>query len=261
MNQRPVMLRRAALLGLGGTWTASAFSRPAQAAEDAALDALLARYRMTHSSGIARVRYAAWKAAPADIARLENWIAAATARRPSAMPRPDAFAFWCNLYNALTLREVLQHYPVHSVREIRSRGVPFDPQGWTGPWRTRLVTVEDVRLSLDDIEHNILRPNFVEARVHYALNCAALGCPNLPAGLERQLTARDIGGGGAHLHWPPARRHAAGRRHAARLLHLPLVRGGFRWRRGGGVATLAAPRRAGGPPGAGAGHRNFWPCL
>jgi hypothetical protein len=48
-----------------------------------------------------------------------------------------------------------------------------------GPWDAKLVTVEGEKLSLNDIEHRILRPIWKDARVHYAVNCASLGCPNL----------------------------------------------------------------------------------
>jgi hypothetical protein len=117
----------------------------------------------------------------------------AAGQRPSAMPRAMSFAFWANLYNALTLLVVLRRHPLRSIRDIRSTGVPFDPQGWTGPWRTRLVTVEGRALSLDNIEHDIMRPTFRDPRVHYAVNCASIGCPNLlprlwrAATLEREL--------------------------------------------------------------------------
>lgn len=151
---------------------------PAMAAEPA-LDALLARHVSLPADGVARVDYARWKADPSDMASLNAWIEAATARRPSAMPRAEAFAFWANLYNALTLRVVLDRYPVRSIRDIRSTGVPFDPRQFNGPWRTRLVRVEGQRMSLDDIEHETMRPTFRDPRVHYAVNCASIGCPNL----------------------------------------------------------------------------------
>jgi hypothetical protein len=168
-------LTRRGLLALPGLLLA----RPAAADPDAALDALLARYLVVHPDGVNRVRYAAWKADAADLTALEAWIAEAALRRPSAMPREAAYAFWANLYNALTLKVVLGRHPVRSIRDIRSTGVPLDPKGWFGPWRTRLVAVEGRWLSLDDIEHAIMRPTFRDPRVHYAVNCASIGCPNL----------------------------------------------------------------------------------
>ena len=156
-----------------------ALIRPAQAAEPG-LDALLARYTSTPSDHITRVDYARWKASAADLAALDAWIAEAATRRPSGMARAQAFAFWANLYNALTLKVVLERYPVRSIKDIRSTGVGLDPRQFAGPWRTRLVTIEGNRMSLDDIEHGTMRPSFRDPRVHYAVNCASIGCPNLP---------------------------------------------------------------------------------
>lgn len=143
------------------------------------LDTLFARHLVLPADGVSRVRYAAWKASAADMAALNGWITAAAAARPSAMARNEAYAYWANLYNALTLKVVLDRFPVRSIRDIRSSGVPFDPKGYFGPWRTRLVTVEGRRMSLDDIEHETMRPQFQDPRVHYAVNCASIGCPNL----------------------------------------------------------------------------------
>ncbi len=187
------MPTRRILLAL--TATAALAARPAAADPDAGLDALLSRYVMDHPDGVTRLRYAAWKASAADLRALDAWIAEAASRRPSAMAREEAFAYWANLYNALTLKVVLERYPVQSIRDIRSSGVPFDPKGWIGPWRTRLVTVEGQRMSLDDIEHETMRPTFRDPRVHYAVNCASIGCPNIwprawrAATLERELDA------------------------------------------------------------------------
>ncbi|MCZ8150121.1 MAG: DUF547 domain-containing protein [Roseomonas sp.] len=184
------MTRRRALLALP---LAALLPRSAFADSDAGLDALLSRYVVPHADGVARVRYAAWKASAADLRALDAWIEAAAARRPTTMAREEAFAFWANLYNALTLKVVLHRYPVGSIRDIRSTGVPFDPKGWLGPWRTRLVTVEGRRMSLDDIEHETMRPTFRDPRVHYAVNCASIGCPDIwphawrMATLERAL--------------------------------------------------------------------------
>jgi len=168
-------LSRRALPGLAA---AALLMRPALASADV-LDTLFGRYLVLPADGVARVRYGAWKANVADMAALNGWITAAAAARPSAMARNEAYAYWANLYNALTLKVVLERYPVRSIRDIRSSGVPFDPKGYFGPWRTRLVTVEGRRMSLDDIEHETMRPQFQDPRVHYAVNCASIGCPNL----------------------------------------------------------------------------------
>jgi hypothetical protein len=144
-------------------------------------DALLAKYLVSGADGVARVRYAAWKASAADRATLAAYVTALAAAKPSTLARADAFALWANLYNALTLQVVLDRYPVRSIRDIKSEGAGLDPKALFGPWRTKRVTVEGKRLSLDDIEHGIMRPSFKDPRVHYAVNCASIGCPNLKA--------------------------------------------------------------------------------
>lgn len=147
----------------------------------AAFDALLARRARNSRDGIVRVDYAGWKASAADRAALTAYIAALSRVSPLSLTRPEQFAFWANLYNAVTLDVVLDAYPVRSVRDIRSGLLP-------GPWRRRLVTIGGVELTLDDIEHNILRKGWAEPRVHYAVNCASIGCPNLPLRAFRGAT-------------------------------------------------------------------------
>jgi hypothetical protein len=177
------MLSRRALPAL-----AAALLPVAAAAEEAALDTLFARYLVVPADGVARVRYGDWKANASDRAALEAWIAAAQTRRPSQMPRNEAYAFWANLYNAVTLKVILDNHPVRSIRDIRSTGVPLDPRQFNGPWRTRFVTVEGRAMSLDDIEHGTMRPTFRDPRVHYAVNCASIGCPNLKPRAWRAAT-------------------------------------------------------------------------
>ena len=69
---------------------------------------------------------------------------------------------------------VLEHYPVKSIKDIKLSGILK-----SGPWKKELISIEDIKLSLDNIEHNILRPIWKDNRVHYAVNCASIGCPNL----------------------------------------------------------------------------------
>lgn len=117
------------------------------------------------------VRYAS--VAPEDKEALANYLTSLSAISTAQLNRAEQKAFWVNLYNALTVHTVLAHYPVQSIREISS--------GWfsSGPWDLKLIKVEGIELSLNDIEHRILRPVWKDNRVHYAVNCASLGCPNL----------------------------------------------------------------------------------
>lgn len=133
----------------------------------------LDRYRVAGADGVARVRYGA--VTGEDHRRLAAYVDDLAAMPVSRMSRPHQKAYWINLYNALTVRVVLDHFPVASIRDIA-----ISP-GWftRGPWGARLVTIEDEALSLDDIEHRILRPIWRDSRIHYAVNCASIGCPDL----------------------------------------------------------------------------------
>lgn len=131
-------------------------------------DRLLARHGTVSADGIARVDYAAL-----DAGALAGYLDDLTGADPSAMTPDAAFAFWVNLYYAATVSRVKAAYPVESIRRIG--GSLFRP----GPWRERFLRVAGQDLSLDDIEHGILRPVWRDPRIHYAVNCAALGCPNL----------------------------------------------------------------------------------
>lgn len=140
-----------------------------------AWDRLLGKYVVRRADSLNLFRYAA--VGKADRRALDSYIAALTALRISRYNRAEQKAYWINLYNALTVKVVLDHYPVKSIRDIDiSPGLFAD-----GPWGRKLATVEGARISLNDIEHRILRPIWRDNRVHYALNCASIGCPNLQA--------------------------------------------------------------------------------
>ena len=139
--------------------------------------------------GVGRVAYG--RVTDAQRQTLEDYIAALAATPISRYTRAEQLAYWINLYNALTVRVVLDHYPVDSILDIDiSPGLFAD-----GPWDKTLVEIEGADVSLNDIEHRVLRPIWRDPRVHYALNCASLGCPNLQgtaftaANAETLLTA------------------------------------------------------------------------
>lgn len=179
--------RRSVIAGLGAAFVFRSHAASAAAPSHAPFTDLLQRYVVAGGDGLNRVRYARFKAEAN--AALDRYIASLAGTRVSALGRDDGFAFWVNLYNAVTLQVLLAHYPVRSIREIDLGGGFFA----RGPWRRNLVTVEGRELSLDDIEHGILRKRWSEPRVHYAVNCASIGCPNLAreawsgAALERML--------------------------------------------------------------------------
>lgn len=137
-------------------------------------DRFLKHYVVTnHPSGINRVRYASVTAD--DRKALDAYVQRVQAVEVTRLTRDEQKAYWINLYNALTVKVVLDRYPVTSIRDIDiSPGIFSD-----GPWGAKLLSIQGQKVSLDDIEHRILRPLWRDNRVHYAVNCASLGCPNL----------------------------------------------------------------------------------
>jgi len=135
---------------------------------------------------------------------------------------PERIAFWINAYNAFTVKLILDHYPIASIREI----------GWLpgAAFRRKFIPMrglEGTRISLDRIEHGWLRSAFSEPRIHFALVCAARSCPELRGeayrggDLERQLEAQ----GRTFLRDPAKNRVDRARR----ILRLSSI---FRWFRG-----------------------------
>ncbi len=160
-------------------WTAHD-PRSSQGIDHSAWDKILARYLQTSPGDINRFSYGAVTAS--DREALDGYLNALSATAVSGYARNEQYAFWINLYNALTVDVVLDHYPVDSIRDIDiSPGLFAD-----GPWDKELIEVEGEALTLNDIEHRILRPIWREPRTHYAVNCASNGCPNL---LPRAFTA------------------------------------------------------------------------
>lgn len=153
-------------------WTAH---RPEStlAVDHSAWDGLLQRYNVPADDGSRRFAYG--RVSADDRRRLGDYVDGLARVIVSGLAHDEQRAFWINLYNALTVRVILDHWPVASIRDIAISPGLFS----VGPWGRKLVTVEDEPLSLDDIEHRILRPIWKDPRVHYAVNCAAIGCPDL----------------------------------------------------------------------------------
>ncbi len=146
--------------------------------DHSAWDRLLKTYVKPGADGLNRVDYQAFKVG--GHAALKSYIRGLEQADPGVLDRPEQFAFLANLYNARTIDIVLDRYPVRSIKDISLGGGLF--ASFTGgPWKAKAVTLKGVELSLDDIEHGILRRVFKDPRVHYAVNCASIGCPNLGA--------------------------------------------------------------------------------
>ncbi|MDD1781639.1 DUF547 domain-containing protein [Enterovibrio sp. ZSDZ35] len=109
---------------------------------------------------------------PTDKALLDQYIIDLTALDPRNYNKAEQFAYWVNLYNALTVQLILDEYPVKSITKLGGF-LSF------GPWDDDITKIAGQTLTLNDIEHRILRPIWNDERIHYAVNCASLGCPNL----------------------------------------------------------------------------------
>lgn len=91
-------------------------------------------------------------------------------KSPSAKAsKSEKLAFWINAYNAYTLKMIVDHYPVKSITSLY-KGKP-----WDHVW----IVIDNKTYSLNDIEHKIIRPQFKEPRIHFAVNCASISCPAL----------------------------------------------------------------------------------
>jgi len=86
----------------------------------------------------------------------------------------DKKAFWINAYNANTVSLILQHYPVKSIKDIAGKIYKVNT-----PWDIQFITIGGKKYDLNNIEHGILRKKFDDARIHFALVCAAMSCPKL----------------------------------------------------------------------------------
>lgn len=144
-----------------------------QVVDHSAWDALLKTYAKPSVDGINRVAYGAVTAD--DRKALQRYLDTLQRVKVTGLSRAQQRAYWINLYNATTIDTVLAHYPVDSILKIG-----ISPGLFTrGPWGAKLLKIEGQDVSLDDIEHRILRPIWHDPRTHYAVNCASLGCPNL----------------------------------------------------------------------------------
>lgn len=156
--------------------------------DHAPLNAVLKRF-VTEQG---RVRYAALKASPED---LERYLRILTDLEFDALSRDEKLATLLNAYNAFTLKLILEYHPVKSIQDIPPS------RRWKDPRWNLGGTV----LSLDELEHELLRKRFVEPRMHFALSCASLGCPPLrPAAWMPETLATDLDAHTRKVHSLPA---------------------------------------------------------
>jgi hypothetical protein len=138
-------------------------------------DELLQRY----VDDFGRVNYRRWKAESADV--LSKWLGTLADIDLAGVTDADArLALWLNAYNAIAISQVIEVYPIASIRP-KVLGIP----NWLSflDFFTRSNSIiGGKKYSLNQIEHAILRPEFAEPRIHFALVCASVGCPLLRRG-------------------------------------------------------------------------------
>lgn len=126
-----------------------------------------------------RVNYDGFKQ---DEALLDQYLTLLGDIDPEKLSHNNEFAFYINLYNASTIKLILTQYPgVNSIKEIGSF--------FSGPWSKKFISLNGRLVSLDYIEHQVLRPRFKDPRIHFAINCAARSCPPL---FNRPFNGKDI---------------------------------------------------------------------
>ncbi|MEA3466604.1 MAG: DUF547 domain-containing protein [Thermodesulfobacteriota bacterium] len=138
-----------------------------------------------------QVDYTGFKEKEAD---LDTYLEYLAVTDPEKMSEKERFAFYINTYNAYTIKLILKNFedgkPPASIKDIGSF--------FSKPWSIKFVKVGGRTKTLDNIEHDILRPTFKDARVHFAVNCASKSCPPLISTpysgttLELQLDASTI---------------------------------------------------------------------
>lgn len=129
--------------------------------DDAIWDALLRR----HVSPTGEVDYRGFQQ-QAD--KLHAYLAQLSQNMPQgSWSRHRKLAYWINVYNAFTVKLILDHYPLESIMDLKD------------PWDQPIVALGGQTYSLNEVEHEIIRKRFDEPRIHFAVNCASVSCPKL----------------------------------------------------------------------------------
>ncbi|MEM9054211.1 MAG: DUF547 domain-containing protein [Pseudomonadota bacterium] len=132
-------------------------------------DNLLGKYIVENADGVNRFDYSGLKNNTEDTAALAAYLDSYATLDVDALSEDEQFALYSNAYNALTIQHMIERYPVKSIRS-----------GYiVGPWKKVKMVIDGEELSLDAIENDVLRVEWDDPRVHYAVNCASIGCPNL----------------------------------------------------------------------------------
>lgn len=133
----------------------------------------LQKHLITNEEGINLIDYP--NVRETDRQLLKKYIERMSGINISEYNRAEQLAYWINVYNAITVHTVASYFPVNSIDEINISPGLFS----IGPWGAKLITVNNISLSLDEIQNRIIRPIWNDSRSHYALNNGAIGAPNL----------------------------------------------------------------------------------
>ena len=125
------------------------------------------------SEGQSKVDYVGFKRDLNGLGGYLHLLSNVTKPEFAAFTREQKMAFLINAYNAFTVKIVVQHYPLKSIKDIGSL--------FKNTWKIKFIKLFADEMSLDEIEQEYLRKDYKEPRVHFALNCGALGCPALRA--------------------------------------------------------------------------------
>jgi hypothetical protein len=137
--------------------------------------AFIDKYVSQPVDGLSLIKYA--RVTPQDHTKLNQYIRQLSKTNIGSFNRNEQLAFWINLYNALIVKIILEHYPVDSIQQINISPGLFS----AGPWDANLVKIKDFNISLSDIRNRIIRPIWNDPRTLYTLCNGAIGSPNIPA--------------------------------------------------------------------------------
>lgn len=129
----------------------------------------------THVSSDGKVNYRGFVQ---DKSKLEQYLAQLSANAPDrkTWSKNEQLAYWINAYNAFTVKLIVDNYPTASIKDL---GPKLKIPGIQDVWHYEFFKIGGKSTSLDEIEHSILRKEFNEPRIHFAINCASVSCPPL----------------------------------------------------------------------------------
>jgi hypothetical protein len=149
--------------------------------EHISLSKQLEKYTTT-MNGQTHVLYGKWKKeGAAELSQYLRGLSAVTKKEYDSFNSDQKLAFLINSYNSFTVKLILDHYPVKSIKDTGTL--------ITSPWKKKFFTLFGEDFHLDRIEHDMIRKDFKEPRIHFAVNCASIGCPSL---LRKSFSTKNL---------------------------------------------------------------------